>query len=200
MSLALSSTSTEALWAQLHQDLRQRLLRRVSQPDLVDDALQDTFLKVHDRIDELEGVDRVDRWVYRVAHNALMDRLRRERVRAGLPLESAELDLREQPQQGEDNYNQDVELWLRAFIELLPDTYREAVRLHEVEGLTQREVSDALGLSLSGAKSRIQRGRAELKRLLLDCCHIELDRRGNVVHVEARQRCCAGRTPLASTS
>ena len=89
---------------------------------------------------------------------------------------------------------------LRAFIELLPDTYREAVRLHEVEGLTQREVSDALGLSLSGAKSRIQRGRAELKRLLLDWCHIELDRRGNVVHVEARQRCCAGRTPLASTS
>ena len=63
----------------------------------------------------------------------------------------------------------------------LPDGYREAVQLAEVEGLPQQAVADRLGLSLSGAKSRIQRGRAMLKDVLQRCCSFELDVRGRVM-------------------
>jgi RNA polymerase sigma-70 factor (ECF subfamily) len=74
-------------------------------------------------------------------------------------------------------------------IDRLPDPYRQALTLTELEGRTQRELADALGLSLSGAKSRVQRGREQLKELILACCHVEVDRRGGVVDYEPRREC-----------
>ncbi len=59
----------------------------------------------------------------------------------------------------------------------------------EVEGATQQEVADRLSLSLSGAKSRIQRARRMLKEILLACCHIELDIEGNVIDYGPAKGC-----------
>jgi RNA polymerase sigma-70 factor (ECF subfamily) len=74
--------------------------------------------------------------------------------------------------------------WLEELIAQLPESYRQAVRLAEMEGLTQQEVADRLDLSLSGAKSRIQRGRAMLKDVLQQCCRFEFDRRGNLMDID----------------
>jgi RNA polymerase sigma-70 factor (ECF subfamily) len=84
-------------------------------------------------------------------------------------------------------------LWLPAAIESLPETYREPVRLYELEGVSQREIASRLGLSLSAAKSRIQRGRTKLIDLIHDCCTFELDARGNVLDYQANdcRHCCA---------
>jgi RNA polymerase sigma-70 factor, ECF subfamily len=68
----------------------------------------------------------------------------------------------------------------------LPDGYRRAIELTDLEGLTQAAAAERLGLSLPGAKSRVQRGRARLKDMLLRCCEIETDRRGRVIAFEAR--------------
>jgi RNA polymerase sigma-70 factor (ECF subfamily) len=57
-------------------------------------------------------------------------------------------------------------------IERLPDTYRDAVRLSEIEGVPQRDVAQRLGVSLSGAKSRVQRGRERLRELVGACCGV----------------------------
>lgn len=75
-------------------------------------------------------------------------------------------------------------------LERLSQDYREAVTLVELDGLSQQAAADRLGLSLSGMKSRVQRGRKQLKRLLDDCCLIELDRRGGVVDYEPRGAGC----------
>lgn len=72
---------------------------------------------------------------------------------------------------------------MEELIAQLPETYREAVRLAEIDGFTQQEVADRLGLSLSGAKSRIQRGRVMLSDVLEQCCRFEFDRRGNLMDV-----------------
>jgi RNA polymerase sigma-70 factor (ECF subfamily) len=71
--------------------------------------------------------------------------------------------------------------WLDEMIGSLPDGYRQAVRMAEIEEQSQQDVADRLGLSLSGAKSRIQRGRAILKDALQRCCSFELDVRGRVM-------------------
>jgi RNA polymerase sigma-70 factor (ECF subfamily) len=71
----------------------------------------------------------------------------------------------------------------------LPGPYREALLLTEYAGLTQQELAVRAGISLSGAKSRVQRGRERLKQLLLDCCHVELDRRGGIIDYRPN---CAG--------
>jgi RNA polymerase sigma-70 factor (ECF subfamily) len=85
-------------------------------------------------------------------------------------------------------------------IGLLPETIGDALRMYEIEGLSQAEIANRLGISLSGAKSRVQRGRRRLDELLRDSCRFELDRRGNVIACQpahdgncADLRCeCAG--------
>ncbi|MFN0248635.1 MAG: sigma factor-like helix-turn-helix DNA-binding protein [Kofleriaceae bacterium] len=72
----------------------------------------------------------------------------------------------------------------------LPTPYREAVTLVELEGLTTREAADMVGVSLSGMKSRVQRGRDQLRTLFDDCCEIALDARGKVTDFTPRPKAC----------
>ena len=89
----------------------------------------------------------------------------------------------------EDNFNQLVAGWLERMIGQLPHKYGIALRMAEIEGATQQEVADRLSLSLSGAKSRIQRARRMLREILLACCHIELDSEENVIDYGPAKGC-----------
>lgn len=76
-------------------------------------------------------------------------------------------------------------------IRALPKPYREAIVRTEIEGVPQVELAKRLGISVSGAKSRVQRGRRALKQMLLDCCQFEFDRRGGVANCKphAKSKC-----------
>ena len=80
--------------------------------------------------------------------------------------------------------------WLEDFLPALDATDREALRLADLEGIAQTALAQRWGVSVSGAKSRVQRARGRLRELVLACCHVEFDRRGNVLGYEKRQRCC----------
>ena len=73
-------------------------------------------------------------------------------------------------------------------IERLSGEYRQAVILVDLEGLAQHEAAAQLGLSLSGMKSRVQRGRRQLKGMLEACCTIELDQRRGVLDYAVRNQ------------
>lgn len=73
---------------------------------------------------------------------------------------------------------------LPELIDGLPATYRETLTLAEFEGLTQAEMGQRLGLSTSGVKSRVRRGRALVRQQLVACYHLELDRRHHVIDYE----------------
>ena len=75
-------------------------------------------------------------------------------------------------------------------IERLSQDYRDAITLVEIEGLTQQIAAKQMGISLSGMKSRIQRGRGQLKQMLNDCCVIELDGRKGIVEYHSRRAEC----------
>ncbi len=167
-----SQPSTEAIWTHLSSDLRRFIRRRVPDDHVADDLLQETFVRVHRHLPALEDADRVAAWVYRIARNVLGDHHRRAAPPVvALDTEPAAEDL--------GQFRTGVP-WLGEMIRSLPDGYREAVQLAEIDGLPQQQVADRLGLSLSGAKSRIQRGRAMLKDALERCCRFEIDGRGNV--------------------
>ena len=76
---------------------------------------------------------------------------------------------------------EEVAACLIPFIRALPPAYGEALMLTDIGGLPQAEAARRLGLSVSGLKSRVQRGRAKLKQALLRCCAIETDRWGTVL-------------------
>jgi RNA polymerase sigma-70 factor (ECF subfamily) len=71
-------------------------------------------------------------------------------------------------------------------IERLPEGYRQAITLVDLEGLTQHEAAARLDLSVSGMKSRVQRGRHQLRDMLEACCTIELDQRRGVTDYDVR--------------
>jgi len=95
----------------------------------------------------------------------------------------------------DDDTSQAVQSALRSMMDKLPDADRAALHATEWEGRSQKELAEIWGLSVSGAKSRVQRARQKLRELLLDCCHFELDARGKVTDMIPRQRadCCCNR-------
>jgi RNA polymerase sigma-70 factor, ECF subfamily len=180
-----SRPSTEAIWTHLSADLRRFIRRRVPDDHVADDLLQETFVRVHRHLPALEEVGRVAAWVYQIARNVVRDHFRTaQATAAAVPLADAE------PADEADDPHDETRCracgWLGELVAALPDGYREAVRLSEVEGLSQQAVADRLGLSLSGAKSRVQRGRAMLKDELERCCRFEFDARGNVIDYEPK--------------
>src|SRR6185436_14756979 len=72
------------------------------------------------------------------------------------------------------------------FVSRLPSPHREAITLTELEGLTQKDAAEMLGISLSGMKSRVQRGREKIRDMFEACCSISVDGRGRVVDCEPR--------------
>ncbi|MCI0640879.1 MAG: RNA polymerase sigma factor SigZ [Gemmataceae bacterium] len=171
----MSAPSTESVWAQLSADLLRFIRRRVPDDHVADDLLQETFVRIHRNIANLQDADRLAAWVYQIARHVIYDHHRSSSKSVPLVYEIATVEDRT------GNGIPWTATWLAKMVGQLPDSYSDAVQLAELGGLTQQEVAERLGLSLSGAKSRIQRGRAMLKAALLRCCDFELDRRGNVL-------------------
>lgn len=178
-----SNPSTDAIWTLLSADLRRFIRRRVSDDHAADDLLQETFVRVHRNIGTLQEWDRLAAWVYRIARNVIHDHHRKA---ANVAVALADADPADDCDDQQNELRCRGAAWLDEMIRSLPDGYREAVQLAEIEGLSQQAVADRLGLSLSGAKSRIQRGRVMLKGVLDQCCHFEFDGRGNVMDYEPK--------------
>lgn len=176
--------ATEDVWLRLSADLRAFFRRRVPDEHEAEDLLQDTFVRLHAGLGDLRDEERLAAWVFRIARRVLADHRRGAATPGTLESEPPA-----DPEPEADNLNREVEGWLRSMVELLPESQREAVLLAEVEGLGQDEVARRLGLSHSGARSRVQRGRARLRAELAACCHLDFDRRGNVVAYRPRRGC-----------
>lgn len=180
----MASMTTAEVWQAFSDDLRKFIARRIAERDDVEDILQDTFVKVHAHLAELQDSERVAGWVYQIARNAIADHYRRQRPVSAWPDEEEEAALVAEVEEG--GVEQEVVGWLKPMTMLLPEKYRQALWMTEFEGLTQAEMAARLGLSVSGAKSRVQRGRAMLKEQILDCCLIEFDRQGGIAGYRRR--------------
>jgi len=181
--------TTEQLWHGLHDRLLRSIRRHVADQASAEDILQEVFLKIHLRIGTLRDEERVESWVYQIVRNAITDYHRRQRPSRPLPEElaapeAAGLDDADSPAR-------QLIPFIKGTVADLPEPYRDALLLTEYEGLTQQQLAERVGISLSGAKSRVQRGREKLKQILLDCCHVELDRRGGIIDYQGHCACCA---------
>lgn len=171
----------EAIWREFAAPLRGFVLRRVASDHDADDIVQQIFQRIQTRLPSLRETDKLQGWLYRVARNAIVDHYRQQRPHDPLPDTLAADDPSDHRQAA-----MELARCLRGMIERLGPRYRDAVRWSELDGLPQRAVAARLGLSVSGAKSRVQRGRAALKKMLLACCRVEADRYGNILNSECR--------------
>lgn len=179
------SIMTEQVWEAFHVPLYQFIRRRVNDEAVAEDLLQDVFLKVHQHIGALKEVKKLESWIYQITRNIIIDYYRGKVPTTTLE-EPEVLQLPEVLP--DDDIVTELLPSVRAMVRSLPEQDRQALILTEYQGLTQKELGERLGLSFSGAKSRVQRAREKLKQQLLECCHFELDRRGHVI--DYKMHCC----------
>lgn len=173
-------------WNELDARLRPFVARRVASAADVDDILQEIFVRMHRGLVALRDGERFGGWVYQIAKHTIADWAR---ARARDPVAPApELD-EHSAQVADENETLEEELGkcVALFVSRLPSPYREAVTLTELEGVTQKEAAEMLGVSLSGMKSRVQRGREKIRAMFEACCRISLDGRGRVVSCVPRE-------------
>lgn len=178
---------TKGIWEDFSVELQKFIARRISDKHDAEDILQEVFCKIHDHFLELKDTRKIHAWVYQITRNTIIDyyRTRRSLVQIeNLP----DLDL------NKDFVNSEVYrelgICLKGMIQKLPEKYKVAIILTEFERLPQKELAKQLGLSVSGAKTRVQRARNKLRELMLTCCQIEYDRCGRIADFTHKRRTC----------
>jgi RNA polymerase sigma-70 factor (ECF subfamily) len=175
-----------APWQDVAAQLRPFLAHRVAAAD-VDDVMQDVWLRVQRGLPGLRDEERFTSWLFQIARTAVADH---QRVRGRHPLSDAQTETETAAESTDDDREaaRSLACCISIFVARLPSPYREAVTLVELEGLTAREAAEMVGVSLSGMKSRVQRGRAQLRQMFDECCEIALDARGKVIDYTPRPR------------
>ncbi len=166
--------------------LRPFVRRRVASDADADDVLQDVLLRIERSSETLEDPSRFGAWVHRVARHAVIDH-RRRATRARARERAADV-LGAAPEDREETMRQVLAAYVASRVDDLPSPYREAVALVDVQGVPSIEAAARLGLSPSGMKSRVQRGRAKLRALLDASCTIDVDARGRPIDCAPRVR------------
>ena len=184
---------TQQIWAEFSDRLRAFIARRVESQADAEDILQDVFLRIHRSAGTVERRERLVSWLFQVTRNAIVDYYRapprrRERL-AGAPSDLERESRHAWDELVEPNGDaaatgRELAACLRPMVSRLPPLYRDALRLVDLEGMPQHEAAARAGISVSGMKSRVQRGRQALKVVLEDCCRIELDAGGRVIDYE----------------
>ncbi|WP_460362839.1 sigma-70 family RNA polymerase sigma factor [Actinocorallia lasiicapitis] len=163
-------------------DLHRFLSRRLADPRDADDLLQEIFLRAVRTPPATGG----PAWLYTVARNVLTDHYRRARREAPVEAVPDTAIITDVPRAERDR----AARCAAGLLDQLPAEQATALRLVDLAGTRQQDAARTAGLSLSGLKSRVQRGRAALATLLAECCRIHRDARGTVTGLAPCTRAC----------
>jgi RNA polymerase sigma-70 factor (ECF subfamily) len=169
-----------AAWTAHQSELRGWLRRQLGNPAEADDLLQDLFVKALRQGERFCSVHNARAWLFEVARNTLADKLRVARETVQLPEDMAA------PSDETDTVDSLTACLPRVLSELSAED-REAITLCHLQGMAQADFAAAMGLSLSAAKSRVQRARRRLKQRMTEGCQVQLDEAGRVSDFVPRQ-------------
>lgn len=159
------------------------LRKRLNDEAESEEILRSVLLKVYCNCEKVPSVTHLRGWLFQITRNALADYYREKEKTYSLP---ETWDREEDPA---IPFYRSLEPLLPAMVSILPKEYAIPLQLCDLEGLSQKEVANQLGLSLTATKSRIQRAREKLKALFFECCHMEFDARGVPVSAAVKPSC-----------
>lgn len=181
------STCINCIWEEFSVPLKKFIKKRVTNEQDADDIFQEISLKIHKNIGSVINDNKIHTWIYRVARNTITDYYRRNLNNFVFT------DLTEDLESSTDeelSANAEIASCLKVMVDCLPEAYKQAILLTEFQNMTQKELSEKVGISISGAKSRVQRARKMLKEMLLGCCQLEIDSRGNIIDYRHKHSEC----------
>jgi RNA polymerase sigma-70 factor, ECF subfamily len=200
-------SKTELIWNEFCCQLKFFILHRISDATFADDILQEIFIKIHSKIDTLKDDTKIRAWVYQIARNTIIDYYRKHKT-GFVDIDALQLSHDDEEENSEQNVSlnesliplkyetneesahHEIASGLKAMVESLPEKYAQALLLVEFDGLSQIDLAKKLGISIPGAKSRIQRARQMLKDSLMKCCHFEFDKYGTIIESCPNTCCC----------
>ncbi len=187
------ATDLTTLWAEVGASIERFVRRRINDPHQADDVVADVMLRIHQHLGALDDRERVTAWVFRITRNAITDHYRR----TGRRREVLTADIEPDADPSADAWLDDQDATLsqlaaciRPLVHALPADYRRALELTDFEGHTQLDAAQIEGISLSGMKSRVQRGRRQFATLVKQCCDVTTDSRGELVDFNMRADGC----------
>lgn len=176
----------EDVWQAYSNSLRVMLRSKISDPDDVEDLLQEILIKTHRNIGTLRAQDKLKPWLFQMANHTVID-FYRKRGKA----QSIDADdlwyAQDQP-----DVEQQLSDCILPFVQSLPPKTAALLQAIDIEGRSQKDYAAELGMSYSALKSRVQRGRLKLRETFEQCFHLELDRQGRVVEYRVKPGQCGG--------
>jgi len=147
--------------------------RMVGDYDAALDLTQEVFIKVYNSLNRYRSEFKFSTWIYKIAHNAAIDHLRRHTVREQALTGSIDGDRREisiesrrlTPEQESERRERRSEI--ESVVQLLPATYRELIALRHSHDLSYDEIAEVTGLPLGTVKNRLFRAREAMRDELM---------------------------------
>jgi len=176
-----------AIYTQFHQVLFGFVKSKINNHQDAEDIVQNVFIKVAAGVNDLNRKEKLQSWIYAIARNSIIDYYRTSTNKKNFSLEEDIAEIFT-----DEEYNdttKGLDCCLVNFVNQLPEEYRDIIIDVEMKGIKQKDLAEKYNLAYPSIRSRVQRGREKLKQILLDCCHIEWDNRGNILDVVSRNVC-----------
>ncbi len=177
----------------IYREFNSKILHYVSKMVGSEDAegvTQEVFLKVSQSLDTFKGDSKLSTWIYRIATNTALDRLKSSSHKHAheefdpdedMETETSDAWIGQKKQRPEDEHIRlEMNECIREFIEKLPTDHKTVMVLSEIEGLKNQEIADVLGISLENVKIRLHRARVGLKKELSKGCDFYHDDRSEL--------------------
>jgi RNA polymerase sigma-70 factor (ECF subfamily) len=163
-------------WGKHEAELRGFLTRQSGNPAQAEDILQETFLRAVAEGAGFCSLENPRAWLFRVARNQFIDQTRKAETKnrsSDIPDDFPD-DVTEIP------VIKTLDVCLPKVLAKMDIEDREAIERCDLEGMLQAQFAEEKGLTLAGAKSRVQRARKRLKSELIKLCKVNFDETGNV--------------------
>jgi RNA polymerase sigma-70 factor (ECF subfamily) len=195
----------QQLWQQYKDPLQQLLRSRVKNPADVDDLLQEVLIKAYHHLHTIREPEKVLSWLFQIARNTVIDYYRKSRVETSrqeifqnamltkseeAPSFQGGVSLTDKQSEQYEQIRQELTSCILPLLHQLPEKYREAIEIVDLQNTSQKELANKLGLSHSAVKSRVQRGRRMLQDKFHQCCYYNLDVRGNLIDYQVKPNGC----------
>lgn len=161
-------------WQTIRHRLYLYVIKRVDNTEIAEDIVQDILLKTINQLEHLQDEEKFLPWLYTIGRNTIIDHYRQKHPEQDFP------DIMLVEEEDKEEVLDELGQCIYPMLEKLPDMYREALIQSHFRNKKLQEIADEKGISLVAVKSRVQRGRQQLKAYLLACCAIENDHLGNI--------------------
>ena len=177
-----SSLNLYSIFNQYHDRLKRFVTITVKNDWVVDDIVQEVFVRAHSKIDTLKDHHKIGSWLFRIAYRQCMDHYRKESrntqkeivdFRGVNTSDSSTTERRLEQHQ--------MSICVQNQMLLLPENYRTVIWLFDVLGFTLKEIADILELSVENVKIRLHRARKKFKSILKQKCTFDKDERNVLV-------------------